>query len=75
MDGVCIRLGRIEKGEKCSVTGCGSPAVRSLATDRVSKAGLRVGDSRRAYLCKEHYKELKKRSKKDRLLEKWRMMK
>jgi len=68
-------LGRIEKGEKCSVTGCANPAVRSLASEKVTKAGLNVGNSRRAYLCREHYKELKKRSKKDRLLEKWRMMK
>jgi hypothetical protein len=38
----------------------------------VKSAGLKVGESRRAFLCKEHYKEFKKETKKDRVLEKWR---
>ena len=67
-------MGRIEKGEKCTVRGCDNPAVRSLAAEKVTRAGLQVGSSKRAYLCKEHYKEMKKKSKKDRLLERWRMM-
>jgi len=66
-------LGRVGKGAKCSVTGCGKDAVRSLPTDKVTVAGLKVGPSRRAYLCKEHYKEFKKETKKDRQLEKWRL--
>jgi len=65
-------LGRIAKGAKCSVTGCGNDAVRSLPIDTVKKTGLKVSDVRRAYLCKEHYKEFKKETKKDRTLEKWR---
>jgi hypothetical protein len=67
-------MGRIEKGEKCTVKGCGNPAVRSLAAEKVTRTGLQVESSKRAYLCKEHYKEMKKKSKKDRLLERWRMM-
>jgi hypothetical protein len=41
--------------------------------EKVRSAGLNVGSSqRRAYLCKEHYKEYKKKTKKDKQLEKWR---
>lgn len=66
-------MGRIDKGVKCSVSGCGREATRSLSTEKVRSAGLNVGSSeRRAYLCKEHYKDYKKRTKKDKQLEKWR---
>jgi len=70
-----LTLGRVDKGVKCSVTGCGREAVRSLSAVKVKSAGLNVGGSeRRAYLCKEHYKEYKKKTKKDKQLEKWRYM-
>ncbi len=65
-------MGRIAKGVKCTVSGCGKDAVRSLATSKVAEAGLKVGSERRAYLCKDHYKEYKKATKKDKMLEKWR---
>lgn len=65
-------MGRVAKGEKCSVTGCKNDAVRSLPVDKVKAAGLKVGEVRRAYLCREHYREFKKETKKDRTLEKWR---
>ena len=65
-------MGRIDKGVKCSISGCENDAVRSLPTDKVKSVGLKVGESRRAFLCKEHYKEFKKETKKDRALEKWR---
>jgi len=65
-------MGRVAKGVKCSVTGCGNDAVRSIATDKVTAAGLKVDESRRAYLCKEHYKEFKRQTKQERMLEKWR---
>jgi len=65
-------MGRVAKGVKCSVTGCGNEAVRSLATDKVTAAGLKVGEVRRAYLCKMHYKEFKRQTKQERMLEKWR---
>ncbi len=68
-------MGRIEKGAKCSVSGCSNLAARSLATERATRAGLNLESSRRAYLCRDHYKEFKKKSQKDRLLERWRMMK
>lgn len=65
-------MGRVAKGVKCSVVGCDKEAVRSLSTEKVSSAGLRVSEARRAYLCKEHYKEFKKETKKEKMLEKWR---
>lgn len=68
-----IALGRIDKGVKCSVTACAKEATRSISTDRVKSAGLKVGSSeKRTYLCKEHYKEFKKKTKKDKTLDKWR---
>jgi thymidine kinase len=64
-------LGRIDKGVKCSA--CGKEAVRSLSADKVKAAGLAVGSAdKRAYLCKDHYKEYKKKTKKDKTLDKWR---
>jgi len=65
-------LGRIDKGVKCSVSGCSGQAVRSISTAKVRSAGLKVGGERRAYLCKEHYKEYKKKTKKENQLEQMR---
>jgi thymidine kinase len=66
-------LGRIDKGEKCSVSGCGKEAARSISADKVKATGLNVGSAeKRAYICKEHYKEFKKKTKKDKTLDKWR---
>jgi len=65
-------LGRVAKGVKCSVVGCNKEAVRSLSAEKVSAAGLKVGTARRTYLCRDHYKEFKKETKKEKMLEKWR---
>jgi hypothetical protein len=65
-------LGRVAKGVKCSVIGCDHDALRSLARDKVSAAGLKVEGTRRSYLCRLHHKEYKKNTKKDKVLEKWR---
>ncbi len=68
-----LTMGRIEKGQKCTVSGCGREAVRSISSDKVRTAGLSVSSKEsRAYICKEHYKEFKKKTKKDKTLEKWR---
>ncbi|MDI9645014.1 MAG: hypothetical protein QFX35_07345 [Candidatus Verstraetearchaeota archaeon] len=68
-------MGKVKKGEGCSVSGCGNPAVRSLSPAHASEmkqAGYSLSESGRLYLCEPHYKEFKKlRSKEDRL-EKWR---
>jgi hypothetical protein len=65
-------LGRIEKGEKCTISGCSREAARSLSADKVKAAGLSVSSDKRAYICKEHYKEYTKKTKKDKTLDKWR---
>jgi len=65
-------LGRVSKGEKCSVQECSKEAKRSLSVENVKLAGLRVGSEKRAYLCEDHYKEYKKKTKKNRKIEQWR---
>lgn len=65
-------MGKIDKGEKCSVSGCEKDAIRSIASSKVTAANLKVEAERRAYLCKDHYKEFKKATKKDRTMERWR---
>jgi len=66
------RMGKIDKGVTCSVEGCAEVAIRSISTEMASDARLKTMDARRAYLCKKHYKELKKHLKKDRRLQRWR---
>lgn len=66
-------MGRIGKGEKCSVSGCGKDAIRSLSTEKAKSAGLNVDSAgKRVYLCRDHYKEFKKKTKKDKTIDKWR---
>lgn len=66
-------MGRIEKGETCSVSGCKNEAARSITADKCKAAGLNVNTTeKRAFICKEHYKEFKKKTKKDKTLDKWR---
>jgi hypothetical protein len=66
-------VGRIEKGAKCSVSGCSREAVRSISADKVKAAGIGVSTKeKRALICKEHYKEYKKKTKKDKTLDRWR---
>lgn len=70
--GFDVEMGRIDKGVNCSVVGCSDKAIRSISSEDASQAKLNTGDAKRAYLCKTHYKELKKRLRKDRRLQKWR---
>jgi tetrahydromethanopterin S-methyltransferase subunit H len=66
-------MGRIDKGVKCNVSGCAGVAERSISTDKAKHAGLNVGSGeKRVYLCREHYKEFKKKTKKDKTIDKWR---
>lgn len=65
-------MGKVAKGVKCSVIGCSRDAVRSLPTDRVAAARLKIGEERHTYLCRDHYKDFKKATKKDRMLDRWR---
>ncbi len=65
-------MGRIDRGEKCNVSGCAETAIRSISAERAGEAKLDIRGANRAYLCKKHYKELKKQLKKSNQLEKWR---
>ena len=65
-------MGRVAKGIKCNVSGCTEKAVRSISPERATEAKLDIGAATRAYLCKKHYRELKKRLKKSLQLERWR---
>jgi len=74
MFGGCC-MGRVSKGIRCSVDGCDREAIRSLSISNVEAAGLKISKAegtRRAYLCREHYKEYKKAIKKEKILERWR---
>lgn len=60
-------MGIVSKGAKCNVTGCSNDGTRSLNSSKVENAGLRLNTStKKAILCKEHYKEWKKETKDDR---------
>ena len=65
-------MDKIGKGTKCSVKGCEEDAIRSLDIGKVKQAGVDAEGEKRAYLCKEHYKEFKKGNKKSSQLERWR---
>lgn len=65
-------MSKASKSVKCSVEGCNKEAVRSISANKVKAYGLKVSEGRRAYLCKDHYKEYKKASKKDKIIERWR---
>jgi len=67
-----VSMGKVAKGQRCSVVGCGSAAIRSISPEKVAHSGLNIGNARRAYLCKPHYREFKKLTRKDRQLDKWR---
>ena len=61
----------VEKVQMCDVEGCKSEAERSVAGKKVEKAGMKLSSdpSKNAHLCHAHYKELKKKTKTDRTLE------
>jgi len=64
-------MGKIGKGQVCSVKNCNEEAVRSVNPEKAKAAGLDVED-KRVYVCKEHYKVFKKGTKKGDQIEKWR---
>jgi hypothetical protein len=64
-------LGRIGKGQKCTVRNCGKDAVRSVNVAKAKAAGLDV-EGRNVYVCEDHYKQFKKGNRKADQIEKWR---
>jgi hypothetical protein len=61
------------KGDTCAVVDCNEKGVKSLSTKKVKSAvpnfTLKSGSGKRVHLCKKHYKEFKKKTKKERDLE------
>jgi hypothetical protein len=56
--------------ETCMISGCGQPAVRSLALAEARRAFSSLPESgRRAPLCRAHYKEWKKATRESRQLD------
>jgi len=56
----------------CDVSGCSKEAERSISMKQVKDTKLSVKPecTRSAHLCKDHYREFKKETKKDRKLQK-----
>jgi len=58
--------------EICAVVGCGLEAARSLPTVKV-KAALPehqlTSEGRRTHLCRNHYRQFRKKTKQERELE------
>lgn len=61
------------KGDICGVVTCNEKGVKSLSTKKVKSAvpnlTLESNTGKRVHLCKKHYKEFKKKTKKERDLE------
>ncbi|MBC7107487.1 MAG: hypothetical protein H5T41_01645 [Methanomassiliicoccales archaeon] len=54
----------------CGVEGCTKSGERSVSSKLAEKAGLNLkAESRRVHLCKDHYKQFKRATKRDRELE------
>jgi hypothetical protein len=56
-------LGKVSRGIGCSVVGCSESAVRSINKNKITESDIKTTGERRVYLCRDHYKELKKTSK------------
>lgn len=59
------------KVRSCDIVGCDKTAERAVSGKKVDKAGLRLSSNpdKNAHLCKDHYREFKKKTKKDRVIE------
>lgn len=59
--------------EICAVVDCNEKGIKSLSTKKVKSAvpdlKLKKDAGKRVHLCKKHYKEFKKKTKKERDLE------
>ena len=60
------------EGAICDVAGCEEPGERSISGKKVIDAGVILKDenAKKAQLCKVHYRDFKKATKKDRELDK-----
>ena len=56
--------------QTCDVSGCNNESTRSVSAKKVGGSGLKVDkQAGHVHLCKDHYKEFKKATKKDRELD------
>lgn len=53
----------------CDVVGCEEEAVKTVARKKAEKIFNLEGRGSKVHLCKKHYKEFKKKTKKERELE------
>jgi hypothetical protein len=64
---------RETKGDICAISDCKEKGVKSLSSKKVKQAltdlTLKSGAQKRVHLCKKHYKEFKKKTKKERELD------
>ncbi len=64
---------RGEKGDICGISDCKEKSQKSLSTKKVKEAlshlTLKSSSQKRVHLCKNHYKEFKKKTKKERELD------
>ncbi len=58
-----------EKTKKCDVIGCDEDAVKSVSRKKAEAIFKLGGKGNKVHLCKAHYKEFKKKTKKERQLE------
>ncbi|MFW3146812.1 MAG: hypothetical protein ACMUIE_08390 [Thermoplasmatota archaeon] len=59
-----------EKVNTCQVAKCSSPSERSVSAKKVKDSGLDVDTERgKVHLCKEHYRDFKKKTKDQRKLD------
>ena len=60
-----------DKKRSCVISNCKKEASRAVSGRKVEKAGMSVttDPSKTAHLCKDHYREFKKKTKKDRVLD------
>jgi len=60
----------IKEHKTCDIQDCEAESERSISGSAAEEVKLKVEDGlKRVHLCKEHYREFKKQSKKDRQLE------
>jgi len=58
------------EAQSCEVSGCKNESARSISAKKVGESGLKIDKkSGNVHLCKDHYRDYKKATKKDRELE------
>ncbi len=64
------RKSPVRESAVCDVKGCGKEAERSVSGESAFEAGLDVEEGlKRVHLCRDHYRQYKKSTKKDRTIE------